>query len=135
VTLRRPIRRHVSRPIAVVVVLAALFVLSGCWVSSVNGLVEESDFTVHLDPEVVVDQRLAGTWEVTADNCTTTLTVTLKERMYDLASTEQGEKRVDPERPTIVKRISLNWVITFSSMFPPRLMTCVTCVYRFAGFF
>ena len=71
--------------------------LSGCWVSSVNGLVQESNFTVHTDSDVVVDQRLAGTWEATTDNCTTTLTITLKERTYHLASTEKGEKCVAPE--------------------------------------
>jgi hypothetical protein len=63
-----------SKAAGVVLALTALLVLPGCWVSSVNGLVEGGLF--RSDPDVTFDQRLTGAWEVTSDNCTEILTIT-----------------------------------------------------------
>lgn len=68
--------------------LAAALVLSGCWVSSVNGLAEEGRFQT--DPDVVIDKNLAGTWQKTSNHCTTTLTVTIKDRNYSLEASGSG---------------------------------------------
>lgn len=77
----------------VIVALAALLALSGCWVSSVNGLEEKGLF--RRDHDVTFDEVLTGAWQVTSDNCTTTLTVTATEETYDLQATGQGEKCSD----------------------------------------
>jgi hypothetical protein len=73
--------------------LAAVLTLTGCWVSSVNGLDESR--LLHQDRDVVVDQMLTGAWQKTDDKCTTILTVTSGERIYDLQATAQGEKCAD----------------------------------------
>jgi hypothetical protein len=81
---------RIINPTIAVLVFAVLIMLPGCWVSSVNGLVEEDFF--HSDPDVTFDQGLTGAWEVTRDNCTTILTITAKEHTYDLQGSEQGEQ-------------------------------------------
>jgi hypothetical protein len=96
-TCLRWIPRRCSNVAGVALVFAALCLLSGCWVSSVNGLIE-GDF-LHSDPDVTVDQRLGGTWEVTSDSCTTTLAITLDGQAYDLAATSQGEQCNKQEKP------------------------------------
>jgi len=71
-----------------VLILTTLVLLSGCWVDSLNGLVEEGFF--HSDPDVTADPGLVGAWEVTSDNCTTTLTITAKDREYELGGASRG---------------------------------------------
>jgi hypothetical protein len=93
----RWIPRRCSNAAGLTLVSAALCLLSGCWVSSVNGLIEEN--FLHSDPDVTVDQRLGGTWEVTSDNCTTTLAITGDGQAYDLAATSQGGQCDKQEKP------------------------------------
>jgi len=70
--------------------LAALFVLSGCWVESINPLYEDGLLSSK-DRDVVFDNRLTGSWSVIDDKCTITLAISAKGDIYDLESTQQGE--------------------------------------------
>ena len=83
--------RAVCRYAAIVIALAGLLVLPGCWVESINPLYEDG-FLASKDTDVVLDQRLTGSWNAAADEkCTITLTVSAREDIYALESTQQGE--------------------------------------------
>lgn len=85
--------RLTHRITGIILALAALIVLPGCWVSSINPLYDEGSFPdSHRDPDMVFDQSLLGTWTATNDDCTTLLTITAKDEVYDLQSTEEGEQ-------------------------------------------
>jgi len=83
----------ISRTRSIALVLAALLVLPGCWVTSINGLYEQEslDNPYNKDPDVVFDPSLIGSWSLTEDKCTMLLTIAAKDEVYDLQSTEQGE--------------------------------------------
>jgi hypothetical protein len=84
--------RGFSRFAGLALILAALLVLSGCWVSSINALYDEGTWDhPHKDPDVVLDRGLIGFWTVTDKKCATVLTVALEKDVYDLQSTEEGE--------------------------------------------
>jgi hypothetical protein len=84
------IRYRLSRRITgIVLALAGLIVLPGCWVTSINSLYEDG-FLQSKDPDVVSDQRLTGTWTVIDDKCTTVLTISAMGDAYDLQSKQQG---------------------------------------------
>ncbi len=80
----------IRRFAATALVLAGLLVLPGCWVESINALYEEG-FLSSKDPDVVLDERLAGSWSVIEDKCTIVLTISAKDDTYNLESTEKGE--------------------------------------------
>jgi hypothetical protein len=73
-----------------ITLVAVLLALSGCWVTSVNGLYEEGLLSKK-DPDLVFDQSLIGSWTVIDDKCTTLLTIAAKDDVYDLQSAKQGE--------------------------------------------
>ncbi|MBI3478353.1 MAG: hypothetical protein HY010_21690 [Acidobacteria bacterium] len=77
-----------ARVVWVVLVFASLVLLSGCWVSSTEGL-QEGDY-LHRDADITFDPSLIGTWEVREDKCTTTLTVTTEHQGYDLKADHRG---------------------------------------------
>jgi len=80
----------------IALIFAALFVLPGCWVSSINPLYDEGTIDhPHNDPDVVLDQSLIGSWTATDGKCTTLLTIAARDQGYDLQSTEQGEGCTD----------------------------------------
>jgi len=72
--------------------IAALLVLTGCWVTSINPLYDEGNIlNSHTDPDVVFEQSLVGSWSAGNAKCTTQLTIAAKYQVYDLQSIEQGE--------------------------------------------
>jgi hypothetical protein len=77
--------------------LAALLMLSGCWVTSINPLYEEWSN----DPDLVFDQSLVGSWIEVGDKCTAPLTITAKDGVYDLQSTGKGEGCSDSVSPSL----------------------------------
>jgi len=90
--------RAIPRCAAIALVLAGLLALPGCWVESINPLYEDGFFSSK-DTDVVLDQRLTGSWSAAFDEkCTVALTVSAKDDVYDLASTQgtgcdhQGKK-------------------------------------------
>ena len=83
--------RVIPRHAAIILAVAGLLVLPGCWVESINPLYEHG-FLASKDTDVIADQRLTGSWSAAADEkCTITLTVSAKDDIYDLESTQQGE--------------------------------------------
>jgi hypothetical protein len=83
-------------------ILAALLVLPGCWVSSINPLYEETTIdNLHVVPDdVVFDPSLIGSWTTTDDKCPTQLTIAAKGQIYDLQLVEQGEGCIGADKPS-----------------------------------
>jgi hypothetical protein len=80
--------------------LAALWVLPGCWVTSINGLYEESTIdNPYTDPDLVFEQSLIGSWVHSDDKCTTLLTIASEKEVYNLRSTDQGEGCDTQDKP------------------------------------
>lgn len=84
--------RTFPRLAGLALILAALLVLSACWVASINPLYDEGTWDhAHKDPDVVNDESLIGSWILTDKKCTTVLVVALEKDAYDMQSTEEGE--------------------------------------------
>jgi hypothetical protein len=84
--------RSLGRLAGTALALATTLVLTGCWVTSINPLYDEGTIeNSHDDRDVAFDQSLIGSWTAINDKCTTLLTITAKNQIYDLQSTEQGE--------------------------------------------
>jgi hypothetical protein len=90
--------RAILKCSAIVLALAALLVLPGCWVTSIKPLYEEG--LSGKDPDVVFDQSLIGSWIEPGDKCTAPLTITAKDGVYDLQSTGKGEGCRDSDTPS-----------------------------------
>lgn len=91
----------ISRTWSIALVLTALLVLPGCWVTSINGLYEQESLdNPHNDPDLVFDPSLIGSWSLTEDKCTTLLTIAAKDEIYDLQSTGKGEGCTDSDKPS-----------------------------------
>lgn len=81
---RSPARSDCSlRTAALLLVLAALLILPGCWIYSVEPLYEEHPFSKP-DPDLSFDQSLVGSWGSVVDGCQWTLTVTAYAQVYQL---------------------------------------------------
>jgi hypothetical protein len=93
------IPRAILRYSAIALALAALLVLPGCWVTSINPLYEDG-FLSSKDPDVVFDQSLIGSWIEVGDKCPAPLTITAKDGVYDLQSTGKGEGCSDSLSPS-----------------------------------
>jgi hypothetical protein len=84
------IRSSLTRRIAgIVLAIAWLVVLSGCWVESIHALYDD-DF-MSKDSDLVFDQRLNGSWTLTDQKCITVLVISAKDDVYDLQATAHGE--------------------------------------------
>ena len=81
--------RATVRIVAVVLALAGLLVLPGCWVQSIHGLSESGWF--NSDKDQVSDPVLLGTWAITLDKCAITLSVTAEDKGYSWQTTGVGE--------------------------------------------
>ncbi len=96
--------RLAPRIATLVLALASLLVLPGCWVFSVEPLYEEN--LAHPDTDLEFDQNLVGSWWHADEECPWTLAVSVhqKEAAYDLTETAgpecktgEGETRIVPE--------------------------------------
>ena len=93
--------RTFPRLAGLALILAALQVLAGCWVSSINPLYEERTMDhPQPDPDVVLDQTLIGSWTTTDDKCPTLLTITARDQTYDLQLVEQGQGCIGGDKPS-----------------------------------
>jgi hypothetical protein len=91
------IREHLWITLA----LAALLVLPGCWVTSINGLYDESTAnSSHTDPDLVFERSFTGSWVHTDEKCTTLLTIASENEVYNLRSIDQGEGCDTQDKPT-----------------------------------
>jgi hypothetical protein len=79
----------IRRYLAIVLALAGLLLLPGCWVTSINPLYEEG--LASKDPDVVFDASLIGSWIAIGDKCAAPLTITATKDGYDLQSTRTSE--------------------------------------------
>ncbi len=102
--------RLAPRIATLVLALASLLVLPGCWVFSVEPLYEEN--LAHPDTDLEFDQNLVGSWWHADEECPWTLAVSVhqKEAAYDLTETAgpecktgEGEKRVVQYEGHVVK--------------------------------
>jgi hypothetical protein len=87
--------RHgrVCRTAGIVLTLMGLLILPGCWVMSIHPLYEDVS---PKDPDIVLDKDLTGSWSLTEGKCTSILTITAKDEIYDFRSVDQGEGCSDP---------------------------------------
>jgi hypothetical protein len=84
--------RTLPRLSGAALIIAALLVLQGCWVSSINALYDDGTIeNPHDDPDEVFDPSPIGSWTAIDDKCTTLLTIAAEDQSYDLQSTELGE--------------------------------------------
>jgi hypothetical protein len=91
----KPIHRcHALRIAGLVLVLASLIVLPGCWVMSINPLYED---VTPKDRDIVFEKDLAGSWSIKDGKCTVVLTLTPMDDFYDLRYVE-GEECNDPDK-------------------------------------
>jgi hypothetical protein len=74
----RPSWRH-CRIAGIVLVLAGLLILPGCWTFSMEPL-----FDGPTDPALTTDQTLVGAWGYVNDGCQWTLTIAISGRNYNL---------------------------------------------------
>jgi hypothetical protein len=112
--------------VAIGLIIAGLLVLPGCDVMSIHPLYEDVS---PKDPDIVLDKDLAGSWSLTNGKCTTTLTVTAKDEVYDFRAVEEGEGCSDPGKETrqqarLVKLDSYY----FLDVSPREEDVCVTCL-------
>jgi len=78
-------------------IIAGLLVLPGCDVMSIHPLYEDAS---PKDPDLVLEKDLTGLWSATDGKCTTILTVSSNDEIYDFRSVEQGEGCSDPGKET-----------------------------------
>jgi hypothetical protein len=92
---------HIQKYLWIALALAALLVFPGCWVTSINGLYQESTAdNPHTDPDLVLEQSLVGSWIHLDDKCTTLLTIASENGAYNLRSTDQGEGCDAQDKPS-----------------------------------
>jgi hypothetical protein len=73
--------------------IAASLVPSGCWVESINPLYEEGTLErPREDADLAFDQKLTGIWRASDEKCTTILSITAQDQIYDMQSSEQGDE-------------------------------------------
>jgi len=110
--------------------LLGLLVLPGCWVQSIHGLYEEG--MSKPDPDVVVDQRLTGTWSVSEPgsedegNCKAMLVISSQNEAYGLRWPAQ-EGCSDPEKNYAARLVKLD-THYFLDAVAPQDAVCDTCI-------
>ncbi len=120
----------ITKYAGIALALAGLLVLPGCWVQSIHGLYEEG--MSKPDPDVVVDQRLAGSWSVAEpgigdqDNCKAVVTITSRDGVYDLKWPVQ-EGCSDAERNYEARLVRLETYYFLDVVAPPDAV-CDTCI-------
>jgi len=80
--LFRGVGRYWRRVAGLLICLACLLVLPGCWVFSINPLYDES--IKPFDPDLKSDKNLLGNWDHLDDGCHWTLTIVADGQAYHL---------------------------------------------------
>lgn len=123
--------RTLPRFSTTVLILAALLMLPGCWVSSINPLYEETtiDHPHVVADDVVFDPSLVGSWTTTDDKCPTLLTIAAKAKIYDVQLAEQGEgcSQDKPHRQARLVKLDTHYFLDVS---PTDDAVCDMCVAK-----
>lgn len=69
--------------------LVGLLVLPGCWVRSISGLYDAGLF--ESDKDQIFDPGLLGTWGISLDKCSTTVTISAEGKEYRWLTSSVGE--------------------------------------------
>jgi hypothetical protein len=80
----------------VVLALTGVLGMSGCWVTSINGL-DESTLS-HPDPDKIFDTSLVGSWGITSDNCSSVLKIGGSDHVYNWEWRALSEACTDKEK-------------------------------------
>jgi len=118
-SLSRIFSHATSRTWSIALIFAVLPLLSGCWVTTINGLYEQESLdNPHKDRDLVFDPSLIGSWSLTEDKCTTLLTIAAKDEIYDLQSAEQGEGCINDNshRQARLVKLGTNYFLDVSPM-------------------
>jgi len=78
----------------ILLAMACLIALSGCWVESIHALY--NDDVMSKDSDVQFDQRLNGSWTLTDKQCVTALVISAKDDVYELQASAHGVGCGDP---------------------------------------
>ncbi len=119
----------ISRLAAIGVTLAALLVISGCWVESINGLAETG--RSEKDPDVIVDDRLIGSWNILSpeddDKCSREqVTIAQKDQIYEAKwSALQGCNDKDQSFQARLVKLDTYY---FFDVFAAQADVCDTCL-------
>ena len=72
--------------------LAATLALSGCWVTSINPLYQETTIdNLRKDPDIAFEPSLIGSWVVTGDKCTAPMVIQSEDKeVYDFERKAEG---------------------------------------------
>lgn len=98
--------RIVLKCATILLILAGLLLLQGCWVESINPLYEEGTWDNPVeDHDLVYDPTLIGYWIEVGDQCDAPLTITAKNGVYDLQSTDRSEDEgcAESDKPSHVQ--------------------------------
>lgn len=90
----------------VLLVLALSLGFSGCWVTSISPLYEESTIenNLHKDPDIVFEPSLLGSWTVIGDKCTAPLVITSANNdVYELERKPEGEGCTESDKASPVQ--------------------------------
>ena len=110
--------------------LAGLLVLSGCWVESINPLYDEGTFDhPRRDTDLVFDQMLIGTWRAGDDRCTTILTIAAKDQVYDMRASDQGNECSEDKTHRQARLVKLDTQY-FLDVSPTDDAVCDMCVAK-----
>jgi hypothetical protein len=95
--LVRQIRARALHIAAITSALSAVLMMSGCWVFSLQSLVDPSD------PDLIFDQGLVGAWGHVAEGCNSMLTIQASVRAYEMALVPGQGCRDDEKTSTILR--------------------------------
>jgi len=120
----------IAKYAGIALALAGLLVLPGCWVQSIHGLYEEG--MSKQDPDVVVDQRLTGSWSASEpgigdeNKCNAVVVITSKDDIYGLRWPVQ-EGCSDAEKNYEARLVRLD-AYYFLDALAPQDAVCDTCI-------
>jgi len=124
-------RRPTSRGIGgIVLVLAAALSFSGCWVTSINPLYEESRTEISTrDPDLIFEPSLLGAWVDHSDKCGG-VTLTSKDgETYDLQAPGRTQGCTESDRPSHLQgRLVKLDSHYFMDIFPAEEDVCNLCL-------
>jgi len=115
------------RIVALVVMFACLAGLSGCWVSSINPLYEES-FLFKVDPDVILDPSFEGNWGVEDEGCQWTLEIIAKEKAYNLTMTPSSKCKPGEKTSKYEGRLVKLDSHVFLDLVPDQEVVCDLCL-------
>jgi len=122
--------RFTLKAAGIALAFATLVALSGCWVTSINPLYEETTFeNLSKDPDIVFESSLIGSWAPSGDKCTTPLVIASKDKeIYVLKRKGEGEGCTGSDKVQMEARLVKLDSHYFLDVFPLPNDVCDMCL-------